>query len=500
MNRIPIFVVVASVFGILSGSGSEENAILLDLDTALRMAAESNLTVRQGALDPRAAEENVRGSAGVFDPALELSYNRAEDTNAQPLDPIGGRPPAAEILSDDYEAGFRGFLPTGATYRAGFSSQNRRGTFNDFVDSYYSFLGVTVSQPLLRNAGSGAALANLRVARSQSESAEWAYRQLVYDTLTFTALAYHDLVRARETYRVAERSLELAMQLVSDNRKREQRGAMSVQDVVEAEARAARRRDAMIGTKRTVLNAENRLRRLIYDDFSSAPSGEIQTYSVTQTAPDVEILREIAGKALENRPDYRQAVLSLDQRRIEFGLERSRALPAVDLVASYGFSGVDDTFGNSVDQIWDAENDSYSIGAVVSVPLPNRTRTARRRVAELEIQRAELLLYDLEQEILRQLDDSIRGIEIAVERVAASRHTRELQEKSLEAEEKRLRVGSSSTFLVLEQQRQLGDSELRELTAVADLAASLAEFYRLTGHTVTAFGLDPSVLDYTQKE
>ena len=51
----------------------------------------------------------------------------------QPLDPFGERPPASEVLTDDYEGALRGLLPTGATYRAGLSSRNQRGTFNNFA-------------------------------------------------------------------------------------------------------------------------------------------------------------------------------------------------------------------------------------------------------------------------------------------------------------------------------------------------------------------------------
>jgi outer membrane protein TolC len=458
------------------------------------MALSANLTIREGALLPEIGRQRVREEGGAFDPELELSRIRNSDTSAQPLDPFGARPPASEVLSDDYEAAIRGSLPTGGTYRAGLSTRNLRGTFNSFADDYYSFLGVSLTQPLLRNAGTSPALAALRFARTEREAYEWSYRQVIHDIVTWTALAYFDLVRARDALRVAERSVELGEQLVRDNQRRHERGAMSTQDVVEAQARAARRRDVLLDARLMSSAAENRLKRFLYADFASMERIQIEPLRVPLDPPtEADVAAALAG-ALEARPDYQLASLEVDQRRIDHSLARSRALPAVDLVASYGYNGNDASFSDSFSHIRERESEAYSIGAIVTVPLPNRSRSASRRIAELDVKRAELALEDFAQEVWRQLADARRALEVTRERVDASRHARDLASRSLEAEEKRLRAGTSTTFLVLEQQESLAEMELREARAEADLASAVAEFHRLTGRTLEAFQLDPALV------
>ncbi len=472
----------------------EGGAILLDLETALRGAA-ANLTIQQAALLPLAGRQRVREEQGRFDPVLEISRVRSQDADAQPLDPFGSRPPASEVLIDDHEGSLRGLLPTGASYRAGISSRNLRGTFNSFADDYYAFLGVSITQPLLRNSGTDAALAPLRLARTEDESAKWQYRQVVHDTLTFTALAYYDLLRARETLRVAERSVAMVDQLVRDNERRYERGAMSSQDVIEARARAARRKDSLFGTRLAVSDAENRLKRLVYADFASVAGQRIEPRPLRGETPPAGALKEAASAALDSRPDYQQARITVEQRRIQAGLERNRAMPAVDLVASYGYNGNDSSLGDSISRAREGEAESFSVGAVFSLPLPNRTADARRRIALLELQRAELALEDFSQEISRQIADALQAIAVAEDRVRLTRETRALAAQSLEAEEKRLRAGTSTTFLVLEQQENLADAELREADALAVLAGAVAGFFRLTGRTLQGFGLESSLGD-----
>jgi len=54
--------------------------------------------------------------------------------------------------------------------------------------------------------------------------------------------------------------------------------------------------------------------------------------------------------------------------------------------------------------------------------------------------------------------------------------SRELQEKKLEAEEKKLAAGMSSTFLVLQAQRDLALARTTEVQAVSDYNKSLVDF------------------------
>ncbi len=54
--------------------------------------------------------------------------------------------------------------------------------------------------------------------------------------------------------------------------------------------------------------------------------------------------------------------------------------------------------------------------------------------------------------------------------------SRELQEKKLEAEEKKMAAGMSSTFFVFQAQRDLSQARTTEIQAISDYNKSLVDF------------------------
>ena len=58
----------------------------------------------------------------------------------------------------------------------------------------------------------------------------------------------------------------------------------------------------------------------------------------------------------------------------------------------------------------------------------------------------------------------------------SARASRELQEKKLEAEEKKLAAGMSSSFFVFQAQRDLSLARTAEIQAIADYNKSLVDF------------------------
>uniref|UniRef100_UPI00404B80F7 hypothetical protein n=1 Tax=Cephaloticoccus sp. TaxID=1985742 RepID=UPI00404B80F7 len=59
------------------------------------------------------------------------------------------------------------------TYSIVAIANNQRGTFNGFTDSYSTFGGISVTQPLLRDFGFGVNLNGLLVARANRIISEW---------------------------------------------------------------------------------------------------------------------------------------------------------------------------------------------------------------------------------------------------------------------------------------------------------------------------------------
>jgi outer membrane protein TolC len=91
-------------------------------------------------------------------------------------------------------------------------------------------------------------------------------------------------------------------------------------------------------------------------------------------------------------------------------------------------------------------------------------------------------------DVVREVDpdrlgvrEAVRQIETDIKRVKATRAARVLAEQKLDAEEKKLEVGISTNFQVLEFQEDLAVAESNETRAIIDYNRSLINLERAKG-------------------
>ncbi|MFZ5494904.1 MAG: TolC family protein [Verrucomicrobiota bacterium] len=458
----------------------------LSLARAIELALDKNFSIKVEGYDAAIAAARVTESLGKFDPVLSGSYTKAGNRN--PLltfDSTTGLRNTTRDETDAYDVGVSGLLPWGLTYRLGATTTNARGTFNNYADTFDSFAGVSGTQPLLRDFGFGPTLAAIRIARTNRAISEWQLKQAVMDTITRVTFAYHDLNFAHAFLRSATRSRDLAAQLLSENERRYKVGSMSEYDVTAARARVASREETVLSAERQVRDAENFLKQLISDDKTTGLLDRRLALEPPPPAPIVVVDPAADFRtALDKRPDYQQAKLSLHRSDLNARLQRNQLLPRVDLVGSYGYNGLDPDRSASRRLVQDRDYRSYSWGVVVSVPLTFTTERGRYRAAKLSQRQAATQLEQLEQAIVVQVGNAAGQIETAQKRIQADRQARELAQATLDAEVKRLRVGQSSTFFVAQQQEILSIAEVREAAAMSDYHKALAEYDRQLGLTL----------------
>jgi outer membrane protein TolC len=92
---------------------------------------------------------------------------------------------------------------------------------------------------------------------------------------------------------------------------------------------------------------------------------------------------------------------------------------------------------------------------------------------------AEANLRRLEVLVTAEVRSSARAVDTNMKRVGSTRAARVLQERRLDAEEKKFAAGMSTNFLVTQAQRDLALAEVLELLAVADYRKSLVNFERV---------------------
>jgi outer membrane protein TolC len=474
--------VTVSAVGDTTGNASE----LLTLETAISAALANNFTIASARFEPQIARGNQITAAGAFDPTLNASAKRS-DYRIDPFNPLSGlRTPLYVEKTDTLSVSLAGKLPFGLQYSVVSETQNYRDNDAEsrLFDSYTTFNGIRLTQPLLRGFGFGSNLAGIRLARAQRGIARAQYHQAVTDTITRTISAYNNLYYAQQAYQNAVRSRKLANDLLAENRRRVEVGSISPADVTIAAARVARIDDGVIQTERALLDTRNYFLTLLSSERRPATDQPLQIAPpLVLPTPTIDRAADL-NRAYELRPDYRRTLETVRRAQASVSEARSTALPQVDLVGSYGYTGSGGSFDDAYRNSRRRDTPSWTAGAVVSVPLPLRDGRGRVLASKLTLEQARTDLARLEQQIAVEVANAAGQIDATARRVEATRRARQLADDSLVAEQKRLQVGQSDTFTVLQFQELLSAAEQSEYRAVADYNIALADYDSAIGTTL----------------
>jgi outer membrane protein len=114
-----------------------------------------------------------------------------------------------------------------------------------------------------------------------------------------------------------------------------------------------------------------------------------------------------------------------------------------------------------------------------SYSIRNRQGSAASAQARVSKDQALANFQRLELQVAQEVRSATRAVETNFKRVESTRAARVLQERRLDAEEKRFAAGMSTNFFVTQAQRDLIISRVAELRAVADYRKSLVNFERV---------------------
>lgn len=475
---------------------AEEQLREVTLEECAREALRNNLElqIQRAAREEAALDAEI--ARGGYDPKLSLSASRRhEETAGSAAGVADGVLETAESRTDNdtFRASVGGTTAwTGLGYELGAHqgrSDGRRGG-NPF-DTSTAGVGVTLTQPLLKGFKTDETRYRVAAAGVQSEEAAIALEGRAQALLGEVEAAWYRFVEAREGVGVRLEALRLAEQLLEDNRRKVQIGAMAALDEKQAESQAASARAELASARQASREAENQLKRVVFADARGMAGVRLVPAEPLPEAREAAV--DVGGAmdmALAERPDLRQARLALKRQGLAVDLKRNQRLPSLDLVVGGGLEAGDaDSAGDAWSTVGDADEPYWTAGLTLTVPLGNRAARGEYRRAQVERRRLELQLRQLEESALAAVDNAAAALESGYGRVEASREAREYAERALEAEQRKLDSGKSTSFVVLQLQRDLTAAREAEIGALADYHRRAAELAEATGAMFDRHGM-----------
>jgi outer membrane protein TolC len=137
--------------------------------------------------------------------------------------------------------------------------------------------------------------------------------------------------------------------------------------------------------------------------------------------------------------------------------------------------------------VWNGDRYSWSLDATLSLPWGLRAEKARYRQSITTVNREEVRLQQMEQDILVRVRAAVRAVETNLESVRISSLATELSQRQYDLEKARYDAGLSTFRRVQEAKEDLDTSRVSELQAKVTLRNALADLSRLEGSSLQRY-------------
>jgi len=359
-----------------------------------------------------------------------------------------------------------------------------------FNPAWTGGLALTLTQPLLRNAGIDVNKTFIRIAQNNATVEEHVFRDRVLTVLATVEQTYWEVVFANENLKVAEAALKAAQELLASNRAKAKAGVMSIVDVLQAEAAVASRVEQILLAEKSIRDQEDQLRRLLNPGEEDL---RLEVRLTPKDAPAVALepisLQEAIDIAFEQRPEIVQAKKNVETSVLNTKFAKNQLLPTLSFQGTMGLAGLGKDYADETKRNFSGDFYNYGAGLVLSYPLGNRSAWSTFNRRQIEGKNAETSLASVRQQIIIGVKEAVRRVQTDFKRIETTRSARIMAEKQLQAEQERLKVGLSTTRFVLDFQRDLATAQGNELRAIVDYNKSLSNLSRHKATTLDRYSL-----------
>jgi outer membrane protein len=222
------------------------------------------------------------------------------------------------------------------------------------------------------------------------------------------------------------------------------------------------------------------------------------------------------SRALENRPDLAQSRVQIDNSKIALQGTKNALLPQFSAVADLrnnalagpqndvaGPPAVNQTtgllqpsvppiaspffiggYGDVLGQIFGRNFPNYTVGLNLTIPLRNRAAQANIATATLGLRQSELQVQRQVNQIRVDVQNALIALQEARAQYQAAIKQRTLEEQTVDADQKKLALGATTIFQVIQDQRDLSTAGANVVTAEATYAQARVQLDISTGTTL----------------
>ncbi len=462
----------------------------LSLQDCIELTLKHNLELQIDRYNPQASRFALQTAYGAYDPLAFFSGQHGHTESGPAFlgtNIIGG----AKTDVDSFDTSLSGLLPWGMNYKfSGTTADTIQNLGGNISGNAGAQAAVTATQPLLKNFWIDESRLTIRLAKNELKSSEYGLQYNIMQEITLLEKAYYDLIYNRENVLVQQKAAEQTDRLVVENKKKLEVGALAELDLASAEAQAAQNRAAIIAAQSQLGTQERVLKLFLTDkivewaDVTPVPTGKL-------TAVPQKFNRQNSwATGLAQRPDYIQAKLAAERAGIQLKFDWNQLFPELDVFGTYGYNGSGSVFSGAFYDVQQQNRPFYIFGGQISMPLANISARNIYKNDKVSMQQLVLTVKKSERDILIAIDNDIGTLRADYDSVQATHAQRLYEEQALDAEQKKLDNGKSTTYNVLLVQRDLTTARGAEIQALDTYNKDLAQLSLDEGTTLQRLNIN----------
>lgn len=418
------------------------------------------------------------------------------------------------------QAGISQSFLTGTSYSFGYSdSQLYTNSFQNLYNpSRTASLSLNITQHLLQGFGRAVNSRYIVEAKNNREYADLQFKQQVITTVVSVMNLYWDLVSFLDDVKAKQTALEYNQRLYEDNKRQVAVGTLAPIEIIRAEAAVASSQQDLTISQTRVLQQESTLKSYLSRTGVASPTlayvHVIPTDRITIPEREpIQPIQDLTSLGLSSRPEVAQARINVTNARVGLRGSRSELRPTLDVFASLSNNALvgspntlpippDTTgstpivtsrvpnpyflggYGNLLSQLFDRNFPNYSAGIQLNIPLRNRAAQADYILDQASLREQEISVQTQENQVRLDVQNAIIGLQQARVTYDAAVKARILEEQTLDAELKKLKMGASTVFNVIQVQRDLAAALSSEVSALSAYSKARVELERSTGQTL----------------
>lgn len=299
---------------------------------------------------------------------------------------------------------------------------------------------------------------------------------------------YWQMVAAQETRRIRGEAVALSERLVQETSLRIEAGQLDPIDLRNVESRLAADRQRLVLAENDVYQITDLVLELLDIDELNLNLGLLPSDPLGSTGLELE-WEKLVQSALEEDANLYKLRTQLALNRLDLLDAENQLDENLDLSLSYKVGGYRKDQFAAWGDIAETNLHGYNIALTWTKPLGNPQAEEGMRQRNLERERLQLQVNSREFSLRTSLRGLLRRVTLAQRDIAAAEKSVQLSKAQQDREIERLRLGTSTGFLVAQAQQSAAEAEERAIRARVGRELILGELLVLTGTLYPAYNI-----------